>query len=148
MSFWIEGWVEVACSVDTPEKNAWAGLIRLGPLIDTYDEVSEELFCLSKRVVTGEVQIRALAPLRGIPDDASTSVKYDLAGIADHEEQFGTGEFGGYTHATWRDMKTHPLTSEVAPHTEWSTVFDLLRTLERSGKYNDEGIRIVVWYNW
>jgi hypothetical protein len=149
MPFWIEGWVEVARVEDKADEYAWQGLMRINPLVDTADEMSECLFGLSKRVVAGEFEVAVSFGSRGIPPNPSSSLQEEIATIEAHERRFGEGEMGGYTHATWRELKSlDSISAGSRVDSEWSLMFNLLRCLEQSGRYDDDGIRLVVWYNW
>lgn len=147
MPFSIEGWVEVA-TPGSPIEEPWHSLIRIGSLIDVGDEVSERLFGLSKRTVSGEVSVAAVAAGRGVPPNHSTAVRGDLAKLADHERQFGTGEVGGYTFMTWAEVKAAGIEPAVIKKSQWSLLFDLIRRLEEDTRFSDDRIRLVVWYNW
>ena len=72
----------------------------------------------------------------------------DLARIREHERQFGPGEFGGYTHATWREVKAAEAQVETSDSSEWLLVFDLVRRLEADERLSADRIRFVVWYCW
>ena len=146
MPFWIEGWVEVNRLKGTDDD--WVGLINIAPMIEGFDEVSKRLFGLSKQAAVGSISVPAVAGGRGIPPSASALARASLASIAEHERQFGKGEFGGYTHLTWREVKAASLDSVVVEQSQWSLVFDLLRRLEQDGRFSDDRIRFVVWFNW
>jgi hypothetical protein len=110
MSFWVEGWIEVSDSPEPAGIHAWSGVVNLGPLVDVADGDSERLFGLSKLCASGENVVEALAAKRGVPTNPSGSVRQDLDWIAAHESEHGPGDFGGYTHATWGEIRTFALT--------------------------------------
>jgi hypothetical protein len=147
MPFSIEGWVEVSRR-GSPAEQAWESLIRIGSLIDVADEVSERLFGLSKRSVSAEAAVAAVAAGRGVPPNHSTAVRGALAELADHERQFGTGEVGGYTFMTWAEVKAAEIEPAVIEKSQWSLLFDLICRLEEDTRFSDDLIRFVVWYNW
>lgn len=150
MSFWIQGWVEIT-TFDGPEQeedHAWQSAINLGALVDTADEVSERLFGLSKRCVSGQFDASPLAAGRGLPPNPSAEVRSAMQAITRHEQQYGRGELGGYTYALWREVKPVALDQELADSSDWRLVFDLIRRLEQDSRYNEDRIRLVVWYVW
>ncbi len=152
--FWIEGWVEVTYLFEAEQDDnyAWQGLINLSPLVDN-DDVAEQLFGLSKRCVASEYNIASLAAKRGLPPNISDLAKADLMarGIFDGKP---TGEIGGFTYATWHEIKNFPIDENTMRESDWQIVFDLVQLLEQrtnfeSGRrYADDQIRFVVWYNW
>ena len=145
MPFWIEGWVEVARVgiADQDDEHVWQGAINLGSLID----VAERLFGLSKQC-TGEIAPKALAARRCVPKNPSPEVRIELEKIRQHEQQHGPGEFGGYTHARWSEIKAVSIAAEVMKASDWRLVFALLQRLELDDRFSAEKIRVVVWYNW
>jgi hypothetical protein len=86
-----------------------------------------------------------LAANRGIPADASDEVRREMQVIAAHEAKHGKGECGGYTNATWEELRTYRLV-ESAEDSPWKIIFDIVRQLEQ--RYQPKGIRFIVWYNW
>ena len=145
MSFDIEGWVEVTDGFD---ELIWIGAIRLASLIDVADEVSEQLFGLSKRCVSGEHHVTPLAADRGVPTTVSPEAQSDLQLIRDHEAEHGEGEFGGYTFATWQELKRANLPPNTLARSSWSLIFDFMTRLEADDRFSDDRIRVVVWYSW
>ena len=144
----IEGWVEVSWrqAGDEPEEDHhWMGVIRLGPIVGgATDDVGAALFGFSK----GEVDA-TVAGQRGVPAHCSAEVRRDLDGIARHEAQYGRGEFGGYTHASWReisrvDWTVYRVSETARAESNWATLFSLMSILEQ--RYDQ--IRIVAWWNW
>lgn len=150
MSYAIEGWVEVTWCQDAEqdEDYAWQSLINLGVLIQVSDAVSEQLFGLSRRCVSGDVETQPLAAHRGIPSNPSPQVQWEMEWIQKHEKQYGPGECGGYTYATWQEIKTIPVGDSAFAESDWRVVFDLVQRLEQSQRYADNQIRFVVWYSW
>jgi hypothetical protein len=145
MPFWIEGWIEVARLPDTAHEHAWSGVVDLGSLVDVADEDAERLFGLSKRCVSGEEPVNALAASRGVPPNPSKHVRRELEAIAAHEAKYGAGELGGYTYALWAEIREHPLAEP--PHgSQWKVPFALARALEE--RFGSDRVRIVVWFNW
>jgi hypothetical protein len=148
MPFWIEGWVEVTSLDDTTEEWAWQSLMTISPLVDVADEVSERLFGLSKKCVTGQSPVVPLFAGRGIPPNPSKEVQRDLEEIIELERKYGPGEIGGYTHATWREIKSTNILSVARPDSDWRLVFDLVQRIEQDYRFSDEKIRFIVWFNW
>jgi hypothetical protein len=147
----IHGWIEATVfrGEEQEDEHAWGGVIRLGPLVDVPDAMSERLFGLSKRYVGGEADdLRPLAARRGLPAYPSAEVLADAARIAEHEKTDGPGEVGGYTHATWRELKTASISADELGDSDWALVFALLSTLESDHRFEDDRLRLVVWYCW
>jgi len=147
--FWIEGWVEIAPSDKAGEgdTHAWQGVMRVAPLVDVAGPISERLFGLSKAWVSGEDTTASVAARRGWPSSPSDELQHELERIQRHEVQYGPGEIGGCTHATWREMKA--VESEPAMRaSDWHLVFEILRCMEHDHRLADDRIRVVVWYNW
>ena len=103
MPFWINGWLEVRRGV-AQDALAWSGVLRIGPLVDVADGVSERLFGLSKRLASAPSNGDAIAAQRGAPADPSEEVRAEFDEHAAHEREFGPGELGGHTHATWIEL--------------------------------------------
>jgi hypothetical protein len=143
--FWVEGWIEIARSPDTADEHAWFGVVRLLSIVDVWDADTERLFGLSKRYLRGECEDEALAADRGVPPNPSSQVRQELEQIAAHEAKYGPGEFGGYTHALWIEIRGYELVErEIEP--QLRVAFDLARVLEQ--RYGPECVRFVVWFNW
>ena len=152
MSFDIHGWIEVTRWLETEVKDeySWQGVVRLLPLLDVPDQVSEQLFGLSKRCVGDGFDSAPFAANRGVPENPSAELAAELASIKKHELQYGTGEFGGYTHATWREIKSFALDDVVVMQSEWSRVFRIAEVMVSGGEFplSDAQIRFIVWYGW
>jgi hypothetical protein len=146
MPFWIEGWLEVRRS-GAQDEPVWSGVLRIGPLVDVADEVSEALFGLSKRLASAPSSGHALAANRGLPSDPSGQVGSELAQQAAHALEFGSGEFGGHTHATWHELVDRLDASAIAD-SDWRLVFDIARLLAAEEQFKPDGVRFVLWYNW
>jgi hypothetical protein len=144
MPFGIEGWLEVRRGGEA----AWSGVLSIGPLVDVGDEISERLFGLSKRWRSAQSQIDAVAADRGVPSDPSEELLAELAQHAAHQSEFGPGELGGYTHATWNELAELPLDATALAESDWKVVFDIARRLAADERFAQDGVRIVVWYNW
>jgi hypothetical protein len=146
----IHGWVEVTrfSGADQEDEHAWTAAIRLSGLVDVPDAVSERLFGLSSRYIAGEATAPAVAANRGLPPNPSDQVKFDRARILDHEQKFGSGEFGGYTFAGWREIKAVTFTDEEWRESDWKLVFSLIREIESDWRFSEDKIRIVAWYAW
>jgi hypothetical protein len=144
MSFWIEGWIEIARCPDL-EKDAWFGVVDLSALIEAADQDSEALFGLSKTCVSKPETVNPIAARRGIPINPSAAVRHALEWIAALEKQYGAGEIGGYTYAMWSEIKGYKL---VAPpeHSQWKLAFEFARILEQ--RFGADSIRFTVWFNW
>jgi hypothetical protein len=146
MPFDVEGWIEVAYGrPDTPEGLRWFGVINLSTRMSSGDGDTERIFGLSKGYVTGERSTVAVAAARGVPPAPSRAVLDDLAQIAGHEAQYGPGEFGGYTHALWSELRELGLV-ESPPQSRCQLAFRIARGLEE--EFGPERIRFVVWFCW
>ena len=96
MPFWIQGWVEVTSFPPAEhDDHAWQGVLRILPIVDEADRVSEELFGLSKGAVTEKRPPASIAAGRGIPPQPSSELRDDLERIRAHELKYGAGEYGG-----------------------------------------------------
>jgi hypothetical protein len=148
MPFWIEGWIE-ATRTDGSEQDehAWSGVIRIGPIVDGADEVSERLFGLAKGLVASGAA-NAVAANRGIPENPSAELRAELEGHRTHEREHGSGEFGGYTFATWTEISAARDSLPGLAESEWALAFDLADRLARDPKFSSDRVRVVVWYNW
>lgn len=146
MSFWIEGWIEITCDSPLEEyEHSWQGVVRLLPLNCGADDVSLRLFGLLKVVTAGDPpDPEALAPKRGKPPNPSSELRDDFDRIAQHEERYGPGEYGGYTFAEWSEIEAAELT--LPEDSEWVLVFDITKRLARMS--DATRVRIVAWYNW
>jgi hypothetical protein len=144
MPFWIEGWLEVRRAGEAD----WSGILSIGPLVDVGDEISERLFGLSKRWRSSPSQLEAVAADRGVPPDPSEELRAELAQHAAHVSQFGPGEFGGYTHATWSEFAELPLDAVALADSDLKLLLDIARRLADDARFTQDGVRIVVWFNW
>lgn len=160
MTYEIEGWVEVTwCHGSEQEEDedyAWQTVIDLSSLVRP-SLVSEGLFGLSKRHTSSAEPPDALAARRGVPANPSQRVREYREATRRYEEQYGAGDTGGYTHATWQEVNAafaeRPELeggqwNEAGGWNEWKIVFDLARQLEASGRYSSDQIRFVVWFVW
>ena len=147
MSFDIHGWIEVtSMEPDDPcPEHAWRGVLKIGPLVDVADDISERLFALSKRCVTENSS--AFAARRGLPVHPSAELRREIEDIAAFEAQYGPGEIGGYTHATWAELKTVVMRADWQS-SEWRLIFGFLELLEADGRYKPDRVRLTVWYCW
>jgi hypothetical protein len=145
MPFTLEGWIEVARSPETADEHAWFGAVDLGAIVDVADEDTERLFGLSKACVSGEKAVDSLAAGRGLPPNPSAQARRALDEIAKHEAQFGSGEFGGYTHAMWAEIRHYALAMPLKD-SQWALPFELARILET--RFGSDRIRVILWYNW
>lgn len=144
MPFGIEGWLEVRRGGEA----AWSGVLSIGPLVDVGDEISERLFGLSKRWRSGQSTIDAAAPDRGVPSDPSQELDAELAQHAAHAREFGPGEIGGYTYIAWNELADVPLDPTILAESDWKLVLDIARRLANDGRFGQDGVRLVVWFNW
>lgn len=144
MPFDVEGWIEVAYPAMS-EGQTWVGVVNLSTLMTNWDRDTERIFGLSKAYVTGESSTVALAAARGLPPDPSRVVLGDLAQIAGHEAEYGPGEFGGYTHALWTELRDLELV-ESPPESRCGLAFRIARMLEE--RFRPDRIRFVVWFCW
>lgn len=150
MGYNIEGWVEVTWCTDEEqaEDYAWQSLLNLSVLIQVNVSVSEQLFGLSKRCTAGEITIQSLAAQRGVPANPSWQVKREIEEIREHEQQHGPGVHGGYTYATWQEIKLALDNISALDQSDWQIVFDLVRLLEQNQRYTADQIRFIAWYCW
>jgi hypothetical protein len=150
----IHGWVEVS-HLDPDrraEEYAWSGIISLSAVIDCCAEVSQLLFGFSKLALTGgPLPYAPIAVNRGIPLNPSSDVQRELKNIQDHERNFGSGEFLGYTYIDaieidsidWRSYGIANLESS-----DWWLLLRMIRLLRSDHRFTDAGIRIVCWVCW
>jgi hypothetical protein len=146
MPFRIEGWIEVCRGNNPDDENAWFGIIDVGPLVDTPDTISDQLFGLSQRFVNGGRPTESLAANRRLPRNPSAAVKEAIDRIQLHEAKFGTGQFGGYTHASWAEIGKFPIRPADLNQSDWYMVFDLVRCLEQY--VPADRIRFTLWFSW
>jgi hypothetical protein len=141
----IEGWIEVARLPDLSDEYAWFGTINLSAIVDVADSDSELLFGISKACASGEINVQPLAADRGLPPNPSAELQHDLQTIATHEKQYGNGEIGGYTYASWAEIQ-HFSVALAPDNSQWALPFALAHLLEK--QYGADRVRFVVWYNW
>jgi hypothetical protein len=148
MPFWIEGWIE-ATRMDASEQDeyAWSGVIRIGPIVDVADDVSERLFGLSKRLVASAAE-SGVAQNRGIPANPSAELRAELEEHRVHERKHGSGELGGYTFANWEEIAAQRDSLPNLAESDWALVFDLAARLAADPRFSTDRVRVVVWYNW
>jgi hypothetical protein len=142
----IYGWVEVTRH-DEPERSdehAWMGAINLGALIDVADRISQRLFGFSGTSVANNIQ--PVAAGRGLPAHPSQEVEAEIAKIRSLAHRTGQDECGGYTHASWSEIKAAGLGDAELRASGWATVFDLVRSLERDERIGPDRIRFVIYY--
>ncbi len=147
--FWIDGWVEVTRMLPSEEdEHAWQGVLRVLPLIDGADEISEQLFGLSRAAVTTSEPLEAVAARRGIPPNPSAELRADLDRIAEHERRHGPGELGGYTHASWTELSAFRDSCPAVRSSDWATVFDIMDRIASDERFSSARLRLAVWYEW
>ncbi|MGC4030659.1 MAG: hypothetical protein QM754_02765 [Tepidisphaeraceae bacterium] len=146
MPFDIQGWIEFAYTVDLEDENAWFGAIDLETMGLVGDTISERLFNLSKACVAGEKCVTAVAAGRGVPANPSRRVSRDLEMIKAHNAQYGPGEYGGYTYASWPELKAVLFGDDELEESGWKLVFALANQLEQ--RVPASHIRFVVWFEW
>ena len=144
----IYGWVEITCH-DEPERSdeyAWMGVLNLGALIDVVDPISERLFGFRRGQSVAHGEIQAVAAGRGLPAYPSQEVEAEMAKI--HSVAHGTGqsEFAGFTHASWREIQAAGLSDAELHGSDWATVLDVVRRLERVERIGPDRIRFVIYY--
>ncbi len=76
----------------------WIPVIRIGSILGRNYDMFGCLFG-----IRSQGHFRAIAPMRGIPIDASYELRGDLKEIADSEWR---DEFYGYTWITWEEIKS------------------------------------------
>ncbi|WP_437301047.1 hypothetical protein [Sorangium sp. So ce426] len=147
--FWIEGWVEVTRMLPFEEdEHAWQGVLRVLPLIDGADAISQRLFGLSRDVVAAGEPLGAVAARRGIPPNPSAQLRADLDRIAEHERRYGPGELGGTTYASWTELSAFRDSCPEVRSSDWATVFELMDRIASDERFSSARLRLVVWYNW
>jgi len=146
----ICGWIEITYASDgeAQDDTMWMSVVCLEPLVDGPDEFSEAVFGFSKRAVVKPEDFKPIASGRGIPSACSHGVRDDIARIRDRERQYGPGEFGGFTFASYAELlRINWDSMTVRPHeSEWATVFRVLEAL--GSRFDHEKIRIVTWWVW
>ncbi|MCR6640018.1 MAG: hypothetical protein NVV82_13790 [Sporocytophaga sp.] len=78
------GWIEYRPYYAEKERNEdypWLAWMSIDSVIDSVDEITETLFGYSKRIIRKEFEVHALAKNRGIPDNASDVVKWEVETI-------------------------------------------------------------------
>ena len=90
--------------------------------------------------------VESIAASRGVPANHSTQVKLDLERIAADEAKYGPGVWGGYTHASWAELKSFTLEPTAFDFPDWKMLFDLVRQLEQ--RHDPENIQFILWFNW
>jgi hypothetical protein len=152
MPIGTDGWIEVSRLDDSEleEEFAWQALMNLSAYIDVVDEVTEILFGYSKRILGGEYHLQAIAKDRDIPINSSEQVKQELESIREHEKEYGQGEFFGYTHIYFHEIKqiNWQHYSLLETESDWFTLFSLLDKLLDDNRFKAHKIRLVVWFNW
>ena len=150
----IYGWLEVSRLEPAmrDDEYAWSGLLNLTALVDGCDEVSQLLFGFSKHALCGgELPYLPIAGNRGIPPNASGSVRSDLQAIEQHERKFGSGEFRGYTYIHAIEVEQVDWASYGVGNFEssdWATLMKLIRVLRNDGRFVNAGFRVVTWTCW
>jgi hypothetical protein len=148
MSICIEGWIEVAlCEPGEhgPDVSSWSGLVNLGALHLFWDDVSEVLFGLSRKPLSGI----ELFVARGLPSDPSSEVANWHAANEQFVAKHGEGAYG-HTYATWSEISAVDFNawSVDLTQSDWRHVFAMVDTILRSGWYPSDQIRIVVAGTW
>lgn len=139
MTYDVHGWIEVAHDVSDP---FWVGVLRIEGLHIYGDEVSGELFGLSK-VTEMDAPFGDL----GIPEDASEEVTSEFASSVDAI---------GATSARWVDLAPFVGSGWVVlpggrtvllqPSDPLGLLFAMAARL--SDAYSPAGVRFVVWGTW
>ena len=141
--FWIKGWIETSTG-PISDSPIWFATVNLAPLIDTWDEVSETLFGLSKRIARDQSRMQdVLFPSRGLPVDISEIVQVEV----DLGSSYPS-EIGGYTHASVGEIERAGFEIGGFPSSDWSVVFKIVDSLLTDERFTKDNLRIIVWSNW
>jgi hypothetical protein len=122
------------------------GVLNLGALIDLVDPISERLFGFKRDPFVGHTEIQVVAAGRGLPAHPSKEIEAEIAKIRSLVHRTGRDECGGYTHASWRDIQAAGLSDAELRGSDWATVLDIVRSLERDERIGADRIRFVVYY--
>ena len=144
----IYGWVEVTRH-DEPERSdehAWTGALNLGALIDVVDPISHRLFGFRRGPSVAHSEFQAVAADRGLPAYPSQEVEAEIVKIRALAHRTGQDECGGYTHASWKEIQAAGLSDAELRGSDWATVFDVVRRLERDERIGPDRIRFVIYY--
>jgi hypothetical protein len=141
--FWIKGWIETSTG-PISDSPIWFATVNLAPLIDTWDEVSETLFGLSKRIARDQARMQdALFPSRGLPVDISEIVQVEV----DQGSSYPS-EIGGYTHASVGEIERAGFEIGGFPNSDWFVVFKIIDCLLADERFTKDNLRIIVWSSW
>jgi len=150
----ISGWVEMS-RLDSRERDSeysWSSLLCLDCLIDGADEVSEALYGLSKRALTGaDLGFTPIAAGRGLPPNPSEAVVAAVQKIRRHEEKFGKGEVLGFTFCGYEELLSGDLANRGSldiASSDWSIVVRIIEGIRMNARFDDAGFRIVCWASW
>lgn len=144
----IYGWVEVTRH-DEPERSdehAWMAALNLGALIDVPDPIAQRLFGLGRGPLVAHSEIQTVAAGRGLPAYPSQEVEAEIAKIRALADGTGQDECGGYTYASWKEIQAAGLSDAELRGSDWATVFDVVRRLERDKRIGPDRIRFVIYY--
>lgn len=146
MTFNIQGWIEISRWPDSgDDEHAWQGVLNLGSVVDVADALSERLFGLSRENVQRPHIDNAIAARRGVPPNPSPQVQDAIRQIRANEALYGEGEYGGFTYATWEEIRQCSF-NEVSFEEQWCIPFGVSRLLE--ARCPASQIRFVVWFVW
>jgi hypothetical protein len=137
---------------DRSDEHAWSSLLNLSGLIDGTDSVSEALFGLSKRLLSGtKPGFSPLAHQRGWPPNPSAEVRSDMNEVAAMEAQVGKSEFCGATYIDLHKILAADLSAlgvtDLA-ESDWHAVFEAVENFRKCDRLPNAGFRIVCWATW
>jgi hypothetical protein len=147
----IHGWVEVRPDYYNPiaksySSRQWDAAIKVDYLLRRNSALYHEMFN-----VRGKADYPSSLAQRGIPDGASEGVEVDYLAVADDPD----GSVAP-TWITWAELKAaYPRKSNGEGirgargfefGSDWLLLFDLMARLARD--YTDDGVRLVVWFDW
>jgi hypothetical protein len=122
------------------------GVLNLGALIDVVDPISQRLFGFRRGSSVAHREADAVAAGRGLPAYPSQEVEAEIAKIRALAHRTGQDECGGYTHASWKEIQAAGLSDAELRGSDWATVFDVVRRLERDERIGPDRIRFVIFY--
>jgi len=149
----IEGWLEIT-RFEREEQNqdyAWTGLLSLGAVIDSCDEISEVMFGFSRRALIEGLPFTPVAKERGLPSAYSQQVIENLKRIKEHELKHGEGEYFGNTYIYYHQIKEidwNVFGVENIRESNWNLVFKILQIMETDCRFDSQRIRLVAWVCW
>lgn len=157
------GWVETTSQVvgkDPDEEIYWQGLIRIPTIIDCIDEVGLAIFggpysgpSSTDGLIPWVDNSREGPPIakgRGLPVNPNYLVELEVARHEKFLQQFPKEDpLVGHTWIDYEELKTHNL--HLHPglkrvESGWWVLFKMIDTFQKENKWNNGGVRIVIWF--